>query len=253
MADLLRHAGQFAHEFPSISSILLSFPSLATYHQHLGTTKSAMKFDDTTVSLLKKYSYGSGGSTGIDWYTAWNAILNALFPTSKGFMVQPWSRCSADYTVHKVHQEPTRLRITIVLKVYIRNKHVWPHDARGLSRLIDREMQTAYKDTMKDVVYWIAAIGQHWQYGKKLNERKHGLEADTTIPLIDWQHKCHTQAAYRHFSDLAEAVENIFSDQPPSSPTASSASRHVSDEEEEEMEEMEEKEEKEEGDDDDEE
>lgn len=145
------------------------------------------------------------------WDGPWNAILATLFP---GHFVSPLGRISKDsyrtpYLLFEVskptNNKPPR-KYRTVLVVAVMNYPDWHAGVPFLEAEINRQADAAFTSgtigTAISKLYWVGAIGPHWQYGIK----DQGQELK---PLIAWHGTIHDEASYDDFKDLAALITDM--------------------------------------------
>jgi hypothetical protein len=167
---------------------------------------SRMPFDATTQTLLEYYTANPPTTEDV-WYGPWNANLNALFPTSNGYVVSPQRVANndddrnriPDFVIFVLRIAPP-LRLQPVLVVKIKNTHHWPSGIDRLDAQINLQTDAALAGVASNTIYSIGAIGPHWRYGKKENDDQ------PPTPLIDWNNTIHDATSFNHFQTLAGLV-----------------------------------------------
>ena len=124
--------------------------------------------------------------------------MTVLFPPAEGYLVSPKIKTYSErdavkglpdliIEVTKVASPPLLLRTILIVE--ITNTHHWPNGVDHMLRRIDLDTEYEFSKTGLDKLYWIAAVGPHWTYGVKEEER-------TSRPLIEWHHSVHDMASF---------------------------------------------------------
>lgn len=178
-----------------------------------------MGFDKTTCAVLDYYTNKHAPYVPEGYYGPWIAILTSLFPPSNGYIVYPYL-CSYNtgerqepeltFRVAIIRNDPKYAQRTVLL-VQSRARYRWPDGKEAFERLIDRRAQSAFRESgwTSMAVYWIAALGTHWRYGKKEDEYEAKTYEDSFLPLIDWQETIHDETSYHHLCALAREIEQM--------------------------------------------
>ena len=150
-----------------------------------------------------------------DFYGIWQSILSHLFPPSQGYGFGPLSRVAKDdhtpylaYEVVKLIALPANIRTVLV--VAIMDGPDWrayiPSLEKEIIRLTDAAFSGALStmSTATSKVFWIGAIGPHWQYGAKEDNLGQELK-----PSIGWHDTIHDEASYDDFQHLVTLIADI--------------------------------------------
>src|SRR5712675_2570690 len=166
-----------------------------------------MLLDAVTRAILEHYT-AQPPRTEDAWYGPWTAILTSLFPITHGYLVTPQQRLPNDDQSHipdfiievvKISTSPLALRTVLIVE--IKNTQHWPNRIQALKRQLGRQTDAAFAGTARDKVYWIGAIGPHWQYGERTDEG--GMVQE----LIKWHDTIHDFASFKSsFSSLRLSV-----------------------------------------------
>jgi len=171
-----------------------------------------MPLDAFTRALLEHHT-AQAPSTEDAWFGPWNTILTSLFPSTQGYLVNPQERLPIDGQNHipnfliieviKVSTPPLTgrgLTYRTVLIVEIKNTQHWPSGIQTLKRQLGMQADAAFSGTARDKVYWIGAIGPHWQYGEKIDE---GGEVQE---FIRWHETTHDSESFNDLQALVQLV-----------------------------------------------
>ncbi|TFK25314.1 hypothetical protein FA15DRAFT_693915 [Coprinopsis marcescibilis] len=127
------------------------------------------------------------------WYGPWTTILTSLFPPTQGYLVSPQQRLPADdqdgipdfiFEVVKLSTAPLTFRT-------------------NLKRQLTRQTDAAFAGTAKEKVYWIGAIGPHWQYDENFDG------GGAVQELIDWHNTIHDLASFNALQSLVILVSAL--------------------------------------------
>jgi len=141
------------------------------------------------------------------WYGPWTTILTSLFPTTHGYLVSPQQRLPSDDQGHipdfitevvKLSTPPLTFRTVLIVK--IKNTQHWPSGIQALKRQLGRQTDAAFAGTAGDKLYWIGAIGPHWQYGEKV------YDGGKVQELIEWHDTIHDLASFNDLQALVQLV-----------------------------------------------
>ena len=165
-----------------------------------------MPLDAITRTILEHYT-AQPPRTEDAWYGPWTTILTSLFPTTHGYLVTPQQRLPNDDQSHipdfiievvKISTSPLALRTVLIVE--IKNTQHWPNRIQALKRQLGRQTDAAFAGTARDKVYWIGAIGPHWQYGEKIDDG--GMVQE----LIKWHDTIHDLASFNDLQALVQLV-----------------------------------------------
>ena len=137
------------------------------------------------------------------WYP-WSTILNSLFPAADDFQVTP--KLFDPYFIFEVSRA-TELGdppLQVVLIVKVKNNQHWPEGETQLFVQICRQANSAFAQSARGKLYWIAMIGPHWRYGIKEDDGRLELS-----PLIPWYHTTHDDASFNDFQAITRLVREL--------------------------------------------
>src|SRR5712671_242121 len=166
-----------------------------------------MPLDAITRTILEHYT-AQPPRTEDAWYGPWTTILTSFFPPTHGYLVTPQQRLLNDDQSHipdfiievvKISTPPLVFRTILIVK--IKNTQHWPNGIQALKRQLGRQTDAAFAGTARDKVYWIGAIGPHWQYGERTDE------GGVVQELSRWHDTIHDFASFKSsFSSLRLSV-----------------------------------------------
>jgi hypothetical protein len=166
-------------------------------------TSSQMPLPSLTCQVLQYYTTHTAPMESV-WYGPWIAILTTLFPATDGFLVTPQRKLVdedestiPDYIIEVSSVTDTvglNFHRQVVLILEVKNSQHWPDGIERLFLQICKQANSAFSQTARGKLYWIAVIGPHWRYGSKEHDGQ--LESS---PLIPWHHETHDDAS---FADL---------------------------------------------------
>jgi len=159
--------------------------------------------------VLEEYSIHPPESQDL-WLGPWLAILTILFPPSDNYIVSPqiktYSERDAvkglpDLIIEVAKQaqadQPCNGALRTILIAEIKNTQHWPNGIDHILRRIDVDTGYEFSKTARDKLFWIAAVGPHWQYGIRDEDERRAR------PLIDWHHSIHDAASFTDLQSLA--------------------------------------------------
>jgi hypothetical protein len=168
-----------------------------------------MPFDAVTRAVLEHFTTNPPAAEDA-WYGPWISILTALFPTTQGYIVTPQRRIPddpqgpqshiPDFVIEVVKMATAPLIFRTVLIVKIKNSQHWEYEIPALERQLNRQTDAAFYGTAHSKVYWIGAIGPHWKYGEKSDDRQ------DVRALVDWHDTTHDQASFDDLQTLVHLV-----------------------------------------------
>ena len=162
-----------------------------------------------TRQVLEYYTTNTAPMESV-WYGPWTTILTTLFPATDGFQVTPQRKLDEDDNESTIPDyiievskatEPGRLNFQVVLIVEVKNSQHWPDGVERLSVKICKQANSAFSQTARGKLYWIAVIGPHWRYGSKEDDGQFGLS-----PHIPWHHTTHDDASFNDLQTLTGLV-----------------------------------------------
>src|SRR5258707_15494389 len=168
-----------------------------------------MSFPPLTCKVLEEYSIRPPKNENL-WLGPWLTILTTLFPADNYLVstqIKTYSERDAKgrpdliLEVAKPLDQPFGLRTILIVE--IKNPHHWPDGVDHIMRRIDLDTGYEFSKTALNKVYWIAAIGPHWQYGIREEDERRAR------PLIDWHHSVHDAASFTAFQALATLVRAL--------------------------------------------
>lgn len=168
-----------------------------------------MLLDAITRAVLEHYTE-QPPRTEDAWYGPWTTILTSLFPSTQGYIVTPLQRLASDDQSHipdfifgvvKLSTPPLTFRTVLIVK--IKNTQHWPRGIPALRCQLGRQTDAAFEGTAGDKVYWIGAIGPHWQYGEKIDD------GGAVEELIEWHDTIHDLASFNDLQALVRLVEAL--------------------------------------------
>jgi hypothetical protein len=166
-----------------------------------------------TRQVLQYYTTNQAPMESV-WYGPWTTILTSLFPAADGFQVTPQLKpvddddnesTIPDFIIEVSRAtEPGGLHLQVILIVEVKNYQHWPEGVARLFVQLCRQVNSAFAQTARGKLYWIAVIGPHWRYGTKEDDGQLELS-----PLIPWHHTTHDDASFDDFQILAGLVGEL--------------------------------------------
>ena len=186
----------------AVQSLMFAMPRTSAY----------MSFPPLICKVLEEYSIHPPKNQDL-WLGPWLAILMILFPPADNYLVSPqiktYSKQDAVNSLPDLiievakpaNHQPFALRTVLIVE--IKNTQHWPNGIDHILRRIDVDTGYEFSKTALDKLYWIAAVGPHWQYGVR-EEDEHRAS-----PLIDWNHSVHDATSFTDLRALATLVHAL--------------------------------------------
>jgi hypothetical protein len=172
-----------------------------------------MPLPELTRQVLQYYTTNNAPMESV-WYGPWTTILTSLFPAADGYHVTPQMKLvdeddnesTIPVFIIEVSRatEPGGLRLQVVLIVKVKNYQHWPEGIVRLFVQIGKQANSAFAQTARGRLYWIAVIGPHWRYGIKEDDGQFELS-----PLIPWHHTTHDDASFDDLQTLVGLVSAL--------------------------------------------
>ena len=143
---------------------------------------------------------------------SWTAILTALFPVNKGYLVTPQRSIISEedntstildfvIEVSKITTSPLDKRTVLIVE--IKNTQHWPSRILALENQLLKQTNAVLADNARDLVYYIMSVGPHWRYGIKYDN------GQRLQHLTEWYYTIHNRNSFKGLTKLSEKIYDI--------------------------------------------